>query len=71
MFLVEAHRRSAKHQRYSFHETGSGQTFIKYAVPDFADQLLFVSFQQISNAVYEYASHSAFQLKTQKIHRSK
>jgi len=43
------------------------QTFLKH---DFADKLLFVSFQQnklislFSNTVYEYALYSAFQLKT-------
>jgi len=36
-FMVEAHRRSAKHQRGSFHETESSQTFVKHAVPDFAE----------------------------------
>ena len=45
-FVVEAHRRSAKHQLGSFHETESRQTFLKHAVPDFADKLLSVSFQQ-------------------------
>jgi len=76
-FVVEAHRRSAKYQRGSFHETESSQTFLTHAIPDFADKLLFVSFQQskpidlFSNAVYEYALYSAFQLKTQEIDRSK
>jgi len=41
-FMVEANHRSAKHQRGSFHETESSQTFLKHAVPDFADKLLFV-----------------------------
>jgi len=46
------------------------QIFLKHAMPDFADKLLFVSFHQnkpislFSNAVYEYALFSAFQLKT-------
>ena len=68
-FMVEAHRRSAKYQRSSFHETESNQTFLKHAIPDFADELLFVSFQQnklfgmFSNTVYEYTLYSAFQLK--------
>jgi len=44
--MVEAHRRSAKHQRGLFHKTESSQTFLKHAIPDFADELLFVSFQQ-------------------------
>jgi len=43
--------------------------FLKHPIPEFADKLLFVSFQQnkhrfFSNTVYEYALHSAFQLKT-------
>jgi len=37
--MVEAHRRSAKHQRGSFHETESSQTFLKYAMPDFANKM--------------------------------
>jgi len=45
-FIVEARRRSAKHQRGSFHETESSQTFLTHAIPDLADKLLFVSFQQ-------------------------
>jgi len=55
--MVEAHRCSAKHQRGSFHETESSQTYLTHAIPDFADMLLFVSFQQnkpiglFSNAV--------------------
>jgi len=75
--VVETHRLSAKHQRGSFHETESSQTFLKHAVPDFAEKILFVSFQQnkpvglFSNTAYEYALHSAFQLKTQKIGRPK
>jgi len=75
--MVEAYRRSAKYERGSFHKTESSQTFLKHAIPDFANKLLFVSFQQnklialFSNTVYEYALHSAFQLKTQKIDRSK
>ena len=57
--MVKAHHRSAKHQRGSFHETKSCQTFLKDAVPDFADKLLFVLFQQkktiglLSNTSYE------------------
>jgi len=43
--MVEAHCRNAKHQRGSFHETESSQTFLKHAILDFADKLLFVSFQ--------------------------
>jgi len=74
---MEAHRRSVKHQGGSFHETESSQTFLKHAIPDVADKLLFVSIQQnkliglFPNTVYEYASHSAFQLKTQKVDGSK
>jgi len=30
-FMVEAHRRSAKYQRGSFHETESSQTFLTHA----------------------------------------
>jgi len=69
--MVEAHRHSAKHQRGSFHETESSQTFLKYAVPDITYKLLFVSFPQnkpiglFSNTVHEYILYSAFQLKTQ------
>jgi len=75
--MVEAHHRSAKHQWGSFHKTESIQTFLKHAIPDFADKLLFVSFQQnkliglFSNTVYEYALYAAFLLKTQKIDKSK
>jgi len=35
-FLLETHRRSAKHQRGLFHETESSQTFLKHAI-HFAD----------------------------------
>jgi len=75
--MVEAHHRSAKHQRSSFHETESSQTFLKHALQDFADKPLFVSFQHnkpiglLSNTLYQNALYSAFQLKTQKIDRSK
>jgi len=77
--MVETHRHSAKHQRGSFHEIESSQTFLKHAtgIQDLADKLLFVSFQQkkpmglFSNTVYEYASFCTFQLKKQKIDRSK
>jgi len=34
--MVEAHSRSAKHQRVSFHENESSQTFAKHATTDFA-----------------------------------
>jgi len=67
--MMEAHHCSAKHQWGSFHETESEPDILKHAIPDFADELLFVSFQQnetislFSNTVYEYASYSAFQLK--------
>jgi len=46
------------------------QTFLKHAIADFADKLLFVSFQPnkpislFSNTVYECDLCSAFQLKT-------
>jgi len=69
-FMVEAHRPSAKHERGSFHETERNQTFLRRAIPDFADKLLFVSLQQnkpigvFADAVYEYVLHSVFQLKT-------
>ena len=75
--MVEAHGRSAKHRWGSFHETESSQTFLKHAIPDFADKLLFVSFQRneyivlFSNTVCEYALHSVFPLKTQKIDTSR
>jgi len=42
--MVEAHHRSAKHQQGLFHETGNSQSFLKHAIPDFADKLLLVSF---------------------------
>jgi len=57
--MVEAHHRSAKHQRNSFHETESSQIFLKPAISDFADKRLLVSFQQnkpiglLSNTLYE------------------
>ena len=66
---MEAYRRTAKHQRGSFHETENSQTFLKDAIPHFADKRLFVSFQQnrliglFSNIVYEYDLRSAFQPK--------
>jgi len=44
--MVEAHRRSVKHQQGSFHETESSQTFVKHTTADFTDKQLFVSFQQ-------------------------
>jgi len=44
-FMVEAQRRSAKHQRGLFHEAENRKTFLKHAVSDFADKLLFVSLQ--------------------------
>jgi len=44
-FMVETHRCSAKHQRASFHETESSQTFLIQAIPVFADKLLFLYFQ--------------------------
>jgi len=31
-FMVEAHRRSTKHQRGTFHQTEGSQTFSKHAV---------------------------------------
>ena len=74
---LEAHRCSAKHQRGSFHETESSHIFLKHAAPDLADKLFFVSFQQnnpiglFSNTICEYTLYSAFQLKTQKLDRSK
>jgi len=77
MFMVEAHRRSAKHQRGLFHEIETIPAFLKHAIPDFADQLHFVSFQHnkpislFSNTEYEYALHSVFLLKMQKIDMSK
>jgi len=33
-FVVEAHRRSAKHQPSSFHKTESCQIFLKHTIPD-------------------------------------
>ena len=42
--MVEAHRRSARHQRSSFHESGSSLTFLKDAIPDFADELQYFLF---------------------------
>jgi len=45
--MVEAHHHSAEHQQGSFHKTENCQTVLKYAVPNFGDKLLFVSFQQI------------------------
>jgi len=71
--MVEAHRCSAKHHRGLFHETESSKTFLKHAIPDFADKLLLVLFQQkwpigfFPDTVYKYALYSAFQLKMQKI----
>jgi len=43
--------------------------FLKHAIPDFANKLLFVSFLS-TNTVYEYALYSTFQLKTQEIDTS-
>jgi len=39
--MVETHYRIAKHQRGSFHETESSQTFVKHAIPDFCSYFLF------------------------------
>ena len=75
--VVEAHRRSANINEVRFMKLKVERHFLKHAVPDFADELLFVSFYKnkpnglFSNTVYEYALYSAFQLKTQKIDRSK
>jgi len=62
-FMVEAHRRSAKHKQSSFHETESSQTFLKHAKPDFADELLFVSFQQ--NKLISLFSNTVYQARNQ------
>jgi len=51
-FMVEAHRHSAKYQRGLFHKIEISQTFLKYALPYFADKLLFVSYQQ--NKLYRF-----------------
>jgi len=52
--MVEAHRRSAKHQRRSFRETESSQTVLKHAMPDFADTLLrFISTEQ-TDQIYQF-----------------
>ena len=50
--MVEAHRHSAKYQRGLFHKIEISQTFLKYALPYFADKLLFVSYQQ--NKLYRF-----------------
>ena len=39
--MVDTHCRIAKHQRGSFHETESSQTFFKHAIPDFCSYFLF------------------------------
>jgi len=51
--MVEAHYYSAKHQRGSFYETGSRQTFLKDAIPDFGDKILLFHFNRtlLSNTV--------------------
>jgi len=60
-----------------FMKLKAARKFFEHAIPDFANRLLFVSFQQnkpiglFSNAVYEYTLYSAFQFKTQEIDRSK
>jgi len=49
-----------------FMKLKASQTFLKHAIPDFANELLFVSFQPaslFSTTVYQYALYSAFQLK--------
>jgi len=52
-FMVEAHRRSAKHQRGSFHENESSQKIFKHAIPDFADKLLcYISTEQTYQFVF-------------------
>jgi len=72
MFMVQAHHHSAKHQWGSFHETESSQTFLKDAMPDFTDKLLFVSIQQnkpislFSNTVYEYALYFCISVENAK-----
>ena len=51
--MVEAHRRSAKHQRGSFHENESSQKIFKHAIPDFADKLLcYISTEQTYQFVF-------------------
>ena len=71
--MVEAYCGSAKHQQGSFHETESSQPFLKHAIPDFADKLLFVAFQLnkyigfFSNTVYEYAFIPHFSWKRKKL----
>ena len=69
-FMVEAHRHIAKHQRGSFHETESSQIFLKHAILDFADNLLF-HFNRTLSVCFRICFHSAFQLKTQKIYSLK
>ena len=44
--MVETNYRIAKHQRGSFHETESSQTFVKHAIPDFAATFCFISTEQ-------------------------
>jgi len=50
--MVEAHRCSAKHQGDSFHETESSQTFLKYAVPDFADNYFLLQTYRLDLILY-------------------
>jgi len=76
--FVEAHLRSAKHQRVSFIKLKVARHFQNMLYQNlYIWQLRFVSFQQnkllclFSNTVYEYALHSTFQLITQKIDMSK
>jgi len=62
--MVEAHRRSAKHQRGLFRETENRKKFFKHAVPDFEDKLPLFHFKPagwFSNTIYEYALHISFE----------
>jgi len=66
--MVEAYWHSAKHQRDLFHENESSQAFLKHAIPDFADKLLFVSFQQnkpIAHFLILYMKCIVFRMSTE------
>ena len=72
--MVEAHRRSSKHQRGLLHETESRQTFQNMLYQISQTNYFLFHFKPIglfSNTVYEYVLHCTCQQKTLKSDRSK
>jgi len=64
ILMVEAHRRSAKHQRGLFRETENRKKIVKHAVLGFEDKLPLFHFKPpglFSNTMHEYALHISFE----------